>query len=87
MGRVEPEMGDDTPSWYLADQSYNTGPRVAIGKPQSKRLSLSNPDDNIGSAVRLCGSVGGRKYRTTQAELGQGTREDEDLSRQARAAE
>ena len=57
---VEPEMGDDPPSQYLADQSDSTKPREVGGGHKAKRPNLGGAIDVIRSAVRLRRLVGGR---------------------------
>lgn len=57
MDKVELEMGDEHPSRYLANQSVNTGPRVAAGETQCKSPDQDGLDGKIVSAAWLCGLV------------------------------
>ena len=55
--RVELEMGDDPPSWYLVDQGVSIEPGVAAGATQCKSPNLDGLANEIVSAVQLRGSV------------------------------
>ena len=67
VGRTQLEMGGDSTSWCLADQSDSIGSGVLDREPQSKRRNLSGLADAIGSAIQLHGLVRRRKHWTTQS--------------------
>ena len=51
--RVELEMGDHPPSWYLADQGVNIELRVAAGATRWLSPNSDGPTDEIVPVVRF----------------------------------